>query len=196
MSKIPGVQFSGTAPGTVLPCASGFALPRTLICDGRSYSVSAYPALFAAIGYSHGGSGLNFNVPDYRSRFLRGTDDMGSAAGAAGRDPDKTSRTAMNTGGNTGTTTSAVGSVQRDSFIDHEHYFYTIQDDGANFTGVPYNGNFGFIKDNGSQYGWQPRSYAGTGVGSVSTDNNAVNRDRAATEVRPINVNVNYCIAY
>lgn len=43
---------------------------------------------------------------------MRGVD------GAAGNDPDKTSRTAMATGGNSG---NNIGSVQSDEFRSHSH---------------------------------------------------------------------------
>ncbi len=38
--------------------------------DGASYATAAYPDLFAAIGYTHGGTGANFNVPDVKNRHL------------------------------------------------------------------------------------------------------------------------------
>jgi microcystin-dependent protein len=37
---------------------------NSLVCDGSSLSASAYPALFSAIGYTYGGSGDDFNLPD------------------------------------------------------------------------------------------------------------------------------------
>lgn len=40
-----------------------------LICDGSSKLVADYPDLHAAIGYTYGGAGLNFNLPDLRSRM-------------------------------------------------------------------------------------------------------------------------------
>ncbi|MDZ8259445.1 tail fiber protein [Nostoc sp. ChiQUE01b] len=51
--------------GTVLP--SGW-----LWQDGSYYAPSTYPALFAAIGYSFGQSGVNFKVPDCRGRVAVG----------------------------------------------------------------------------------------------------------------------------
>lgn len=47
----------------------GSTLPSGwLWADGASYSTSTYPELFAAIGYTHGGSGGTFKVPDKRGR--------------------------------------------------------------------------------------------------------------------------------
>lgn len=105
---------NGAPPGSVMAFA-GTTLPDGwLWCDGKPVSRGTYAALFAAIGTSHGfgDNASTFNVPDYRGRFLRGVDN-GSA-----RDPDRTSRTAMATGGNVGET---VGSVQSDAFASHAH---------------------------------------------------------------------------
>ena len=46
-----------------------------LLCDGTSYSVSDYPNLFNVIGYTFGGSGDNFNVPNYKGKFLQMIND-------------------------------------------------------------------------------------------------------------------------
>jgi microcystin-dependent protein len=51
--------------GTVAP--AGF-----LLCDGASYATAVQVALFAAIGYTWGGAGANFNVPDLRRRATIG----------------------------------------------------------------------------------------------------------------------------
>lgn len=101
-------------PGVVLPYA-GTVLPSGYLwCDGAAHSRATYSRLYAALGITHGqGDGTTtFNVPDYRGRFLRGVD------GSASRDPDKASRTAMGTGGNTGNT---VGSVQSGETNSHTH---------------------------------------------------------------------------
>ena len=84
-----------------------------LLCDGTSYPRATYPDLFAVISTVHGAvDNTHFNVPDYRGRFLRGVDN------AAGNDPDRSSRTAMATGGATG---DAVGSIQADQIVAHTH---------------------------------------------------------------------------
>jgi len=41
-----------------------------LLCDGRSLNINVYPQLFELIGYSFGGSGNVFHLPDPRSRSL------------------------------------------------------------------------------------------------------------------------------
>ncbi|MEK8020504.1 MAG: phage tail protein [Candidatus Parabeggiatoa sp.] len=47
-----------------------------LFCDGKAYDKTAYPELFTVIGYTYGGKGAKFNVPDYRKMFLRGMDKL------------------------------------------------------------------------------------------------------------------------
>jgi microcystin-dependent protein len=100
--------------GTVSPFAGTSAPTGWLFCDGSAVSRTTYADLFTAIGTSCGtGDGsTTFNLPDYRGRFMRGVD------GSAARDPDKATRTAMATGGNTG---NNVGSVQADDFKQHTH---------------------------------------------------------------------------
>jgi microcystin-dependent protein len=57
-----------------------------LPCNGQSYNTTTYAALFAAIGYTYGGSGSAFNVPNMRDRMPMGASFMypqGTAAGEA-----------------------------------------------------------------------------------------------------------------
>ena len=97
-----------TIPGEVKTYAGVTAPTGFLLCQGQAVSRTTYAALYAVLGNSHGsGNGLTtFNLPDYRGRFLRGV------AGGSANDPDRASRTAMSTGGNTG---DAIGSVQGDT---------------------------------------------------------------------------------
>lgn len=67
------VEYSGTA------APSGWLLE-----DGTSVLAATYPNLFVAIGYTYGGAGANFNLPDSRGRIQLGRDTMGGA-GAANR---------------------------------------------------------------------------------------------------------------
>ena len=59
-----------------------------MLCDGRKLKVSAYPELFAALGYLYGGASDDFCIPDYRGLFLRGND------AGSGMDPDAALRMA------------------------------------------------------------------------------------------------------
>lgn len=45
-----------------------------LFCNGAAVSRTTYPSLFAALGYTYGGSGDTFRLPDLRGEFIRGWD--------------------------------------------------------------------------------------------------------------------------
>jgi microcystin-dependent protein len=58
-----------------------------VICEGQSLATADFPALFAAIGYIHGGSAANFSLPDPRGRSLlyagQGNTAQGGSLGTA-----------------------------------------------------------------------------------------------------------------
>ena len=81
--------------GVLLPWAGTSAVSGYLFCDGSSYSTSTYSSLFAAIGYTYGGSGGSFNVPDLRRRTVvgsggSGTGTLGSSVGSYGGEENHT----------------------------------------------------------------------------------------------------------
>lgn len=69
--------FPGLSAGLMLEHGGGAAPLGFLLCNGASYLTTDYPGLFNAIGYTWGGSGANFNVPD-----IRGRASVGAGAGA------------------------------------------------------------------------------------------------------------------
>jgi microcystin-dependent protein len=74
---------------------------RFLLADGRALArTGQYALLFAAIGTSYGaGDGsTTFNIPDRRGRVGVGADNMGTAAGAAGRLPNSNRALGQNGG--------------------------------------------------------------------------------------------------
>ena len=81
MSKIVGKQI-GDIPGTMKDYCGGTVPPYYLLCDGSSVAVATYPGLFAVIGYTFGGSGANFNLPDSRRKTMIGSG--GTATGTIG----------------------------------------------------------------------------------------------------------------
>ena len=101
LEKLP----SGVPVGTIIPWAGTTPPPGFMICNGASLFTTTYSGLFNAIGYTWGGSGNVFNIPDFVSaaRFLRSQgnglsvgdlqDDavmniIGSFAGSAAYSPD------------------------------------------------------------------------------------------------------------
>ena len=165
-----------------------------LLCDGAELNRVTYQALFDVLGISHGGGDgvLTFNIPDFRGRFLRGVDH------GAGRDPNRTVRTAPKPNNVTGFGNSGdkVGSVQADATArpnsnfttsasgNHRHPIQTRQDD-YNVSGgtTPSYGG-----DNGTFRVSNYTDYAGSHSHSISGGGDA--------ETRPTNVNVNWLIKY
>jgi len=77
-----------------------------LMCDGRAVSRATFSSLFASIGtaYGVGDGSTTFNLPDFRGRFARYNDNMGTARGAASRDTGR-----------------VHGSTQSDAMQGHNH---------------------------------------------------------------------------
>jgi len=64
--------ISGIPSGTVISVASSTAPTGYLKTNGASLNTTTYATLFAAIGYTFGGSGASFTLPDLRGEFIRG----------------------------------------------------------------------------------------------------------------------------
>lgn len=75
--------------GTIIQSAAVNIPDGWLDCNGASFFINTYANLFGAIGYTYGGSGNNFNVPDLRGRVIVGagtgsgltTRNLGSTGG-------------------------------------------------------------------------------------------------------------------
>lgn len=123
--------------GVIFPYAgdqSQSAPTGFLYCDGTGKSTSTYSALFAKIGYTFGGSGGTFNMPDLRGRAPVGVD------GGAGR------ITANNTRGASSGAQSHVLSVAE--LASHNHGGLTGANGGHYHTVGTYSltdSNFNYI---------------------------------------------------
>lgn len=174
--------------GSVMAFAGSTAPDGWLICDGSAVSRTTYAALFAAIGTAHGsGDGsTTFNLPDYRGRFLRGVD------GAAGRDPDKASRTAMNSGGNTG---NNVGTVEGTATkLPTTPFATSTAGDHYHSTNASYIGNYG-----AASYGFSGGYYTtfdGNRDATSTAGNHTHTISGGDSETRPVNANVNWIVKY
>lgn len=172
-------------PGTIFSFAGTTAPDGYLLCDGTAVSRTTYAALATALydsgnakyAYGSGDGSTTFNLPDFRGRFLRGVD------GSAGRDPDKASRTAMNTGGNTG---NAVGSIQAHANQDHNHRNGIADDVTGEWV-----------------YGGTTQDMPGSAVSSINNENTSrtwqgytsyMNNGNTSSEARPVNAYINYII--
>jgi microcystin-dependent protein len=164
--------------GSVLAYVKSTAPTGWLTCDGSAVSRTSYAALFNVIGVTHGsGNGTTtFNVPDYRGRFLRGWDN------GAGRDPDSSSRTAMNSGG---LDTDHVGSVQDEAYKSHNH---TATDAGHTHSAAGASTISGPANTGGGTYAQPVSVTSGSGTASITVGSSG------GSETRPKNANVHYII--
>ena len=71
----PATSTAAVAPGAIVWFANSTPPAGYLECNGSLLSTTTYSALFGQIGYTFGGSGLNFQIPDLRGQFVRGWDD-------------------------------------------------------------------------------------------------------------------------
>lgn len=79
-SPTQNLTISFNLPGMVVPyAASETTTPPTgwLFCNGQTLLTTAFPDLFSVIGYTYGGSGSNFTLPDLRGRSPVGVGDNG-----------------------------------------------------------------------------------------------------------------------
>ena len=149
-----------TPPGLVVPYAGGTAPTGYLLCNGASVAVASYTALHTAIGYTYGGSGPNFNLPDLRGRTVHGVDNMGGTD--AGR--LSTSNT-LGTAGGAETHTLSVSELP-----NHTHNYddyYKVNDT------ISLSGGFGYIGVNQtSGHTYSTRTSANQNGGGGGAHNN------------------------
>ena len=90
-SVIPALTPSG-----VITMFGGASAPSGwLLCQGQSLATATYPALFTVIGYTYGGSGANFNIPNFQGNVPMGASASGSyPLGSTGGAPTATLVTA------------------------------------------------------------------------------------------------------
>tara|TARA_R100001443_G_scaffold20932_1_gene33191 strand:+ start:6806 stop:8158 length:1353 start_codon:yes stop_codon:yes gene_type:complete len=122
--------------GMVMPYAGTSAPTGWLLAYGQSLSKTAnsneYANLFSAIGYTYGGSGDNFNLPDLRGRVAAGKDDMGGSAASritssqSNSDDAITGATLGDTGGD------EVQDLQETHLPAHTHAVNSVTVQGLN----------------------------------------------------------------
>lgn len=95
--------------GCMMLAAFNSDVGNLFIANGRSLNRFTYDDLFARIGYTYGGSGDNFNLPDMRGVAARGFD------AGRGLDPGR-----------------GFGTYQDDMFEEHEHDLQMVYQNGGN----------------------------------------------------------------
>jgi microcystin-dependent protein len=190
-------------------CVAAFAMEIPpdgwLECNGQAINRSEYERLFNAIGSGFGaGNGEStFNVPDLRGRFVRGW------AHGSNNDQDRANRTASASGGASG---DQVGSYQEDSIQTHIHSFvgtYKLTDADDR----PHRHGFNTVvpQGSGSTGGGPAWGYYTGWYALWATKNANINHyhhfapegnitepgsANVASETRPKNIYLMYCIKY
>jgi microcystin-dependent protein len=73
---------AGVPTGAIQMWSTGTAPTGYLLCNGASVSTTTYATLFAVVGYTFGGSGGSFSLPNYTNRMPYGT-TIGATGGSA-----------------------------------------------------------------------------------------------------------------
>lgn len=163
--------------GAVMPFAMNSAPNGWLAANGTAVSRTTYAALFAAIGttYGTGDGNSTFNLPDLQGYFVRG----------AGTNTD-------------GTAAGTFGAKQADAVISHTHSGttgndspdHTHQNTGPS-SGVNQQGQSGGAV---AWAGGQTYTTSGASTRHTHTFTTSSQSPAGATETRPKNIALLYCI--
>lgn len=172
----------GIPVGSVVYFAANSIPLGYLKCDGGLVSRYQYERLFQVIGYTYGGSGDNFRLPDLRGEFIRGFDD--------GRGVDSGRQFATLQDSTNKSHTHALSAAG-----EHNH---NISDPGHRHR-VPSGGSVGssirYETSGPAYYSAQNTDLATTGITITAAPNHTHSIDsNGAAEARPRNVALMPCI--
>jgi hypothetical protein len=102
-----------TPTGTIMWYTGITAPAGWAICNGDALSAAAQPALFAVLGYTFGGAGDSFSVPNLLGQFIRGFDSSEAV------DPGR-----------------VFGSTQTGQMESHHHNMWWVNYDGGGGRGL------------------------------------------------------------
>ena len=120
--------IEGVNTGVVVPWSSASIPSGFLECNGQSVSTSTYAALFAVIGYTYGGSGASFNVPDLTDRTVVNKSNTKTLAQTGGAN---TVTPTGNISGSTGSTTLTTQQIP-----SHNHGITIVGNTTGNASGL------------------------------------------------------------
>jgi microcystin-dependent protein len=106
----------GVPVGTIIDFGGLTPPVGYLTCNGSAVSTSTYPDLFAAIGYTWGGSGSSFNLPDLRRK---------TTVGSGGTETTTLSSYVGAVGGTENTI------LQKENIPSHSHTYDAVSDGGV-----------------------------------------------------------------
>jgi microcystin-dependent protein len=129
-------QINTNTPTGMISIHSGATAPTGwLLCDGTSYGSASYISLFSVVGYTFGGSGANFNVPNLKGKVVVGIDasqisfdTRGESGGAMTHQHDASvsgsagSHAHSTTDHTHSTTDHSHNTTDHSHYSDHSHY--------------------------------------------------------------------------
>ncbi|TGM79498.1 phage tail protein [Leptospira bouyouniensis] len=151
------------APGEVISSAR---INQNFLIAAPEYAIVAFNLANCPEGWT-AADGTN-GTPDLRGVFVRGKDDMGTPAGAAGLDVPR-----------------VLGHFQEDSFQGHHH---DIQGHYASYSGVT--GGIIVTRDSPAI---GLNTFSGGSASTIKTDG-INNTPRISNETRPKNIALTYCM--
>lgn len=164
-SKISGLAEIVPPAGSIMMYAGSSAPTGWRFTNGDSISKTTYPALFDAIGYTYGGSGDTFNLPNTSGLFVRSTGTQ-SVFGVT-------------------YSGSSLGGKQTDQFQGHHHINRRTSDNAT--VGLTMEGG------NGSWYSPGSAGAGGSHARDIITDGTN-GSPRIGSETRPASISFNYII--
>jgi microcystin-dependent protein len=146
--------IEGVNTGIVVPWGSAIIPSGFLECNGASVSTSTYAALFAVIGYTYGGSGASFNLPDLTDRTVVNKSNTKSLAQTGGAN---TVTPTGNISGSTGSTTLTTNTIP-----SHSHSVPVYNPGGAAYyCGLIVGGGCGGVTRSNTAYSTGSNSTGG-----------------------------------
>jgi microcystin-dependent protein len=122
---LTGVQ--GVNTGLIIPWSSASLPSGFLECNGQSVSTSTYAALFAVIGYTYGGAGASFLLPDLSDRCCISKSNTQAITTTGGANTVTPTGNATASLSNTVLTTGEIPS--------HDHSYLLCMSGGGNVPG-------------------------------------------------------------
>jgi microcystin-dependent protein len=101
-------NVEGVNTGIVIPWGSTSVPSGFLECNGQSVSTSTYAALFAVIGYTYGGSGASFLLPDLTDRTVLSRSNNKALASTGGANTVAAGGSVSGNAANTTLTTNEI----------------------------------------------------------------------------------------